>query len=266
MTALLAVEVRRILARRLVKVLVLVGLAAAVLIGVLVFVNTSSDPAAIADDTFDAREFVRDANGEAGIISGTAFVPLMLALILSASLAGAEWRAGTLPVLLTWEPRRTRVLLAKVAAAAATGAAVVIVLEVALMVAVWPSAVFHGTTAGTDLGFWADVAGDLLRVGAAGACVAVVAFSVAFLGRNTTAALAATVAYFILVENVIRVFRSGWARWFFTDNLFVFLLGSADDADVDFSASVPGSAAILGVYAGILLVAALAWFQARDVT
>jgi hypothetical protein len=68
-----------------------------------------------------------------------------------------------------------------------------------------------------------------------------------------------------VVENVIRLFRAGWGRWFFTDNLFVFLLGNAEDADVDFTGSSAGSAAVLLVYAAVLILASVGWFRVRDV-
>jgi hypothetical protein len=262
--ALLAVEARRAVSRRLFKVLLLVGAVAVVIVAVLVFVNTSDSPGGFSDDSFNARELVED-DGDAGIIAGTAFVPLLFALVLASSLAGAEWRAGTVPVLLTWEPRRTRVLLAKVTVAALAAAVTVMAIEAFLVVALWPSAVFHGSTAGTDAAFWFDVLEDLLRVGAAGAVVGILSFTIAFLGRNTTAALAVTFAYLVVVENVIRLFRAGWGRWFFTDNLFVFLLGNAEDADVDFTGSSAGSAAVLLVYAAVLILASVGWFRVRDV-
>jgi ABC-2 type transport system permease protein len=264
-TALFAVEARRVLARRITKVLLLVGLAAIVLVGILVFVNTSDTVTATTDDRFVATDLVKDSEGDVGIVAGVAPFAILFVLLLSASLVGAEWRAGTIGVLLTWEPRRGRVLLTKAAAAALAGAVLVLVLELLLIGALWPSAVLHGTTAGTDAEFWRGLGGALLRTGFAGGVVALIGFSFASVGRNTATALGGVVVYFVIIENVIRTFASGWARWFFSDNLFVVILGGAEDADTDFSTTVTSSALLLAGYAAAFLLIALAWFRARDV-
>src|SRR5439155_2452759 len=49
------------------------------------------------------------------VFKGTTVPLVLLAWVLSASFIGAEWHAGTVTTLLTWEPRRIRVLVAKVA-------------------------------------------------------------------------------------------------------------------------------------------------------
>jgi ABC-2 type transport system permease protein len=158
------------------------------------------------------------------------------------------------------------VLMTKAVTAALAGAVLVVVLQLLLIGALWPSAMLHGTTAGLDAEFWRGLGGAFLRSAFAGAVVALIAFSFASVGRNTAAALGAVVAYFVVIENLIRTFASGWARWFFSDNLFVVLLGSAEEADAEFSTTVPSSALLLAGYAAVFLLVALAWFRARDVT
>ena len=263
--SLFAVEAHRVLSRRITKILVLVCLGAIVLIAILVFVNTSDTVTSTHDDRFIATDFVRDQAGESGIVAAVALPLVLFVLILSASLVGGDWRAGTIGVLLTWEPRRVRVLLVKALVTALAAATFVIVLEVLLIGALWPSAVFHGTTAGTDAEFWRELAGELLRVGFVAAVVALIGFSFASLGRNTAAALAGVVVYFVIVENVIRTFASGWARWFFSDNLFVVILGSAEDAEAEFSTTAGSSALLLAAYAAAFVLIAVAAFRARDV-
>ena len=39
---------------------------------------------------------------------------VLLGVLLGATLAGADWTAGTMGTLLTWEPRRVRVHLVRV--------------------------------------------------------------------------------------------------------------------------------------------------------
>ena len=43
----------------------------------------------------------------------TAIFLVVGALFAGASVAGAEWRAGSMTTLLTWEPRRVRVIVGR---------------------------------------------------------------------------------------------------------------------------------------------------------
>ena len=58
------------------------------------------------------------------VIEHTSTFVVLLGVALAASLGGADWSAGTMTTLLTWEPRRIRVLLIR---------AIVVALVVALV-------------------------------------------------------------------------------------------------------------------------------------
>jgi ABC-2 type transport system permease protein len=66
------------------------------------------------------------------VLLGTNGLLIALFLLLGASFVGAEWHAGTMTTLLTWEPRRVRVILAKIAVAAAMAFIGTIVLQALL--------------------------------------------------------------------------------------------------------------------------------------
>ena len=66
------------------------------------------------------------------ILVGTSGFAIILGWLLGASLAGAEWHAGTMATLLTWEPRRVRVLVAKLVAAGTLVFALTVVLQLLL--------------------------------------------------------------------------------------------------------------------------------------
>ena len=51
--------------------------------------------------------------GLPGILLGITPTLVILSWVLASSFIGAEWRANTIGPLLTWEPRRIRLLLAK---------------------------------------------------------------------------------------------------------------------------------------------------------
>ena len=67
--------------------------------------------------------------GEAGVVPATSIALLGIGAILGAAFIGAEYRAGTIETTLLWEPRRLRVLAAKLAA----GSISVFVIHVALL-------------------------------------------------------------------------------------------------------------------------------------
>jgi hypothetical protein len=261
--ALVQVEVRRYLARRLNRLFAILALAIVVLAGVLVFVNTAKEP---VDDRFLATDLVGTNPGDAGVLASAALGWVIISFVLGASFIGADWRAGTMTTLFTWEPRRVRTFVAKATVVAGLGAALVVVLDLLLLAALWPSAVFHGSTAGVDGDFWREIGGALVQTGAAGALMALLGFTIASLGRNTAAALSVVFAFFVVIENIIRGLRPGWATWLFFDNLAVLLLGGSRQAETDFARSALGAGLVLGLYVGVLLIAAGYWYVRRDVT
>lgn len=307
MAALLSGEVRRLLARRLVRVLVVLTVLAVALAGVLTFLNTAdTDPAtlearrrAVAEE-FDRcigqgqplrpgpeREFSRDGppvgrpcfvdsggtNDErlplvdlSDIAKGTTAPLVIVAWLLGASAIGADWQSRTLTTLLTWEPRRFRVLLVKAGAAMLVAAAFFLFVQAVLFAALLPSVLAHGTTAGADGQWFATLAGVLGRGGVMVAVAAGIGFAIASVGRNTAAAMGIGFAYVVVIENVVGQFLEDWRRWLLLGNIIVFVSGEGGGGDE----GVPGRS-VLGaglfltaVSVGLLLIAA-AIFRRRDV-
>lgn len=124
MIALLAVEVRRLLARRLVR---LAGLLAALGIAV-----AGIAVAANADEFFTSGNLP-------GILAGTT-VPLVLAAwVIGASSIGAEWHSGAMATTLTWEPRRFRLISAKLLAVVGLAFVFTVTFQALLTLALLPS-------------------------------------------------------------------------------------------------------------------------------
>ena len=67
-----------------------------------------------------------------------AFFLLIGAVVGGASMIGAEWRAGTFVTLLTWQPDRRRVAIAKLLACGIVATAVAVVLQVLFTAAFLP--------------------------------------------------------------------------------------------------------------------------------
>jgi ABC-2 type transport system permease protein len=305
-TGLFAGELRRVLARRLVKVLALLAVAGIALTGVLVFLNS----AALTDRELGARrtaararveqclrggpqrvegrelagpppgvpareEFCQFAVGHVddsrfalrkikGILQGTTAPLVIVAWLIGASVIGADWQTRTVTTLLTWEPRRVRVLLTKALACVLVTSAFAVLAQALLSAALVPSAVWRGTTAGTDGDWLRSVAGVVGRGTGLVAIAGAVGFSVASIGRNTAAALGIGFAYFLVVENVVGSMLEDFRRWLLLGNAIVLVSGENSGGEVT-GRSVVAAALYLTVVAVGLLAAATVLFRRRDV-
>jgi ABC-type transport system involved in multi-copper enzyme maturation permease subunit len=264
-TALLAVEVRRALSRRLVRVLVLVAVLGIVFIAIGAFVSSDPDAAdAFSPGDIWSNEFEDEGNGEANFVGGVSFLFLLMALLGGASFVGAEYKAGTITTLLTWEPRRLRVIGAKLAAAALVAAVLFVVLELALAGALSPAAIVRGTGFGdAPDDFYRTLAGFLVRGALLTGGCAVLGGTIATVGKNTTAALGVVLGYIVIVEQIVRGLRPGWNAWYLAENLAIVLSGERLDEVVR---SVPGAAAVLLFYLAMFVAVTLVVFARRDVT
>jgi len=159
------------------------------------------------------------------VVVGIVTAMSLLGFVIGAGFIGAEWGAGTMASLLTWEPRRLRVLAAKLGAAILVFVAVGAVAIALGMTGSWLIAASRGTTSGTTSHVVNVMIGrgarGLLLVGfLTGAGCAIAGFT-----RHTVAAVAATVGYLIIVESILRHVQPGWVRWFLTTNAAAVLAG-----------------------------------------
>jgi ABC-type transport system involved in multi-copper enzyme maturation permease subunit len=307
MKALLAGELRRALARRLVRVAFALAAVGIVVAGVIVFLKTHH----LSEATYQARveaaqtqanvkgiplcppgqqgeAFTRGPNGEIqpvcipkdairvhdprlhltsvkGVLEGVTAPFVILASLIGASIIGAEWPSRTITTILTWEPRRVRVLSAKVLAAIVVGMALTLTGLVLLVLALLPSALVHGTTAGATAEWWRSVAGVGLRAMAMAAIGTTIGFSIASVGRNTAAAMGVLFAYILVIENVVGNLLAGWRRWLILGNAIVFVGGKSGDATGVRGRSVAVAGLYLAAVAVVMFAVAAALFQRRDV-
>ncbi|HEY7401021.1 MAG TPA: ABC transporter permease subunit [Actinomycetota bacterium] len=303
MTALLAAELRRAWSRRLVRVVAIAAFLVIAVAAILTAVNShgpTEEQLADARLNYQAnleqclsgaylpedqlppgetmKEFCDDAvrlssflpNNEfhlfglPDIISGASILLILGAMLLGASLVGAEWHAGTMTTLLTWETRRNRVLIAKTIAAAVVTFVLGIVLLAILAGLLWFVAATRGVTAGLPDGFWATVVGGVLRAGAAASFASVIGFAIGMIGRNTAAAIGIGFAYFGVVEQLIRGLRPAWQPALLGENMAIFVSGTS--SRLFETLRTPSTAAIVvACYTAALLAVAGLWFRARDV-
>jgi ABC-2 type transport system permease protein len=197
------------------------------------------------------------------ILRGVTGALAVIAWGLGASLVGAEFASRGMTTLLTWEPRRGRVFIAKTIAVMLALAVFALVVLVLVGLALWPAVAAHGAPLGAgDPTLW-SLAGTVGRGVALATISAGIGFAIATIGRNTAAALGAGFAYVIVLENIVGTSLEGWRRWLLLGNVIVFVSGRSDGSDVP-GRSVAGAGVFLAAVAvGSLLVAGGA-FRRRD--
>jgi hypothetical protein len=121
-------------------------------------------------------------------------VPLIAVGLLAASFLGADRSSRSLGTILTWEPRRTRVILTKLGVAAGGAAAIVAIVAVYTSALVLAGAAVKRGLDGIDASWWGDIGTDFYRTLILAALIGTVAATMAVLLRSTGAAIGALVA------------------------------------------------------------------------
>jgi hypothetical protein len=273
MSTLLAVEVRRLLARRIVRFVAALAVFGMLLAGLVLFVrshrsDSSARGTAAAQAQAQAERQIKECiqnTSPAAVPPGLSvedfcarvtFVPyvpdpafhlthyrevgeglsglfIAILVVLGATSAGAEWHAGTVTTQLTWESRRGPLLLAKVTAAALVAFVGFWLAEALLFGALWPAAAFRGTTQGVDAEWFRGTAATLLRASAVAAMGAAIGHGLAWLARNTAVAVGAILGYAAVVEPLLRVVRPRWERWFPIGNAVHFITAQPLDLSTE---------------------------------
>jgi hypothetical protein len=220
---LLAVEMRRALRRRVVRVLILLALLGCAFAGVIAF--TSSAGRTVADlHAGGARHpaLMRDwwipGTGDGTLVISALFL-LLGGFFGGASVAGAEWRAGTITTVLTWEPRRVRLHLTRTAACAILAALISFALQAVFLAALLPAVLAHGSVGGVDGAWCSSLLLGMMRSSLFAAIAATLGVALATLGRNTAFAIVAVFAWFAVLEALIRGLKPGLAQYLWGENI-----------------------------------------------
>ena len=199
-----------------------------------------------------------------------AVIGTILAFLIGASAAGAEWAAGTMQSLLYWEPRRVRVVIAKILGLVVVTATVVLAAQALFTGAALLAAQTRGTTAGLTGDIWTSQVLLVLRGIAAAAFAGILGFSIAFATRVTAAAVAVGFVYFAVLEQLVLAWKlwlvrylvgpllGGWLNWGLE-------VEPGEDGSL-LALSGQRAGVTLGLYAVAILAVATIWFRQRDVT
>jgi ABC-2 type transport system permease protein len=252
-TGLVVSEFRRFLSRGLFRLLLLVAVAVVVFVCLMVFLRTHHPV------------YVSEMEIGFAVAAGLLFT---LSVVIGASFVGADWATGSLSTLLTWEPRRVRVFVAKLIAAVVTTAIVTLVLLVLEMLLLAPAAAAHGT-----MGFipWWTAVGVWLRIGALAAIGAALGLGLASVMRSAAGPVATWLIFQFVATPALVLWKRWLVRW-----LPEGLIRDFTGIERIFRAPVSGAftlggnvvrgGLILSAYALAMLVAGYWSFAARDVT
>ncbi|MCP4961207.1 MAG: hypothetical protein GY925_18325 [Actinomycetia bacterium] len=232
----------------------------------------------ISNDTDNSPDFVIDMAGgvDAGSILGpvSSLLPLM-AFVIGASYIGADVKTGVLEQILTWEPRRLRVLAARLLAAGSGVAILAMALGAFLVGLLFALAATTGTVDGTTGELWGNIGLAIVRLGLASALFCAFGLGVTVLVNNSVGSIVGFVIYYFVVESLTALFLRRVSVYLPITNASAF----ADGSDVE---RIEGSAfvedvAVVSVHsylvAGLLLlawtalaiIAAAIIFQRRDI-
>jgi ABC-2 type transport system permease protein len=211
------------------------------------------------------------------LLQHTSTFVVLLGVALAASLGGADWSAGTMTTLLTWEPRRIRVLLTRAVVVALVVVSVTLFLQGVLLGSFRLAVALRGTSLGAPPGLIGDALQTGLRVSAVAVGFGLVALAIATIGRSTVAALGVLFGYLVLFEGVIAGLRPS-----IQDRLLVRAGGvivsqqPIFDQNGSFSSDLSNqlprvllglteASVVAAVYVVVLMVLALFAFRTRDV-
>lgn len=210
----------------------------------------------------------------------------LAAFLLAATFIGAEWSSKNLIAWLFYEPRRMRLMAAKVLALVgvvgvlAAVAQLIWTLTAHLLIAQRGVPVSADTVGGGFAHFWTDSALTQLRAWALALPALLLGFALASLIRNTAAALGVAFVYLVVVESVLRGFTPGSQPYLLTVNVEAWVRqgGTIVYGGMVFDpaqnmvlpqqihvSNLHGAVGLL-LYGGVALAVALLAFRRRDIT
>jgi ABC-type transport system involved in multi-copper enzyme maturation permease subunit len=236
------------------------------------------------EDFVDPKPFVlRSALPDVSIAVGVATAAL--AFLIGATYVGAEWSSRSMVALLFWEPRRMRVMAAKLTVLAGAVAAIALAGQLVWLASAEILAGTRGTSAGLPKTFWSDLVQQQARTVFFVVIMALLGFGIANLIRHTAAALGVAFVYIAILEPAVRIARPRWQQWLYTDNVVALLSKHGNHILLGDSGSFSSSsssssdpitpphelvlsnlhgALVLGLVTAAIVLAGIVSFQRRD--
>jgi ABC-type transport system involved in multi-copper enzyme maturation permease subunit len=199
MINLLRAESKRLWARRMTRffpaVLALLMIAG-IVIAYLVIVNDDGNMPDFVDDIAGGTEAT-------SLLGPVATLLPVMAFVIGASFIGADVKTGMLEQILTWEPRRLRLLSARTIVGVLSVGLLAVLLAVFLVGLLYGLAAATGTTDGTSSELWANVATSVVRTGAAAGLFFAFGLGITLLVNNSVGSIVGFVIYWFIVEGFL---------------------------------------------------------------
>jgi hypothetical protein len=123
-------------------------------------------------------------------VKGSGVAMVFVAFVIGASFVGAEFGAASLSTQLIFEPRRTRVVVAKAIAVGVATAILAVVVLLWIGVLQYAGSELRGVVHGLTGSWFAARAGDIGRVAAAVGLASTTAYAITVVTKRTVAAVA----------------------------------------------------------------------------
>ena len=273
--ALFGSEVRRLLARRVVRWGVVIALAIVML--VVVVASIRSTGLGVGDHTMRLSQLWRRSDGGkvSSLLLAMSVYVFILVVGVAATAVGGDYRAGTMGTILTWEPRRTRVALVRIGAVIIVALGLYVV-TMGVFVGGWAlGAALRGSTSDLPVDFWAETASSFGRAALGSVLLAAITAGLAFVTRGTVGAVMTWLGYLIGVEAVLGQRVRPLQPGLLLGNFIAFVQGSdvhfpseyrADGIQIPrFAQPGPGGLRVLVIVVAVAGLGVLA-FRRRDVT
>lgn len=220
----------------------------------------------------DGEQLRSSRSGFEGILPAIGVFLLITAVVLGGSFVGAEYRAGTVENLLLWEPRRLRVMATKYAAGFVSSWVVMVLALGVLTLLLILLALVNGTFEGASGRFWMDLVLVLVRAGLMGGCFFILAMAIATVARNTTAAVAVLLGWFVVSNILVELLASRVRQYELFTNAAAFI-GLGEVARVVglqqqrvFAHGPMTAGLIVAIWTFVPGLLAAWWFRRRDVS
>ncbi len=264
---LLRTEMRRALHRRAVRALIAIALVGCALAGIIGYLASSGKTIAqlrLAEDSPAVMTNWWIADDHVGVLSVGMFFLFLGGFFGGATVAGAEWRSGTITTVLTWEPRRLRLHGARLCSGAILAFVISFGLQVVFLASFVPAVLVNGTTDGVDGSFWLSLVVVMARTSVITAAAAVLAMSLATAARNTAFAVIAMFAWIVVVEGLIRTLKPSLSGWLWGETVTTVVSWSRLDT-VEVARSPLLAATTLAAYLAVIVGGAAISFRRRDI-
>jgi len=268
--ALLASELSRLAARRAVRIALAVAVGLTIVVVVIMAIRSTGTGA--TDHTMRLRALwtVSDGRSQDTALLSVAVYLFVVAAGLAATAIGGDYRAGTVGTPLTWEPRRARLVSARLLAIVVVTGGFYLVVTGVLVGTWWVGAATRGSTA-VPAGFWGDVGSLVGRCLLTTVGFALVTAGIVLVTRSTVGGIIVWVGYLVAVEGVLASQVSGLRARLLLVNLAAMLEGVAErvtDGGSGGTTVVHPSDGLVTLVAVVVVVVVLgaAAFTRRDVT